>query len=101
MKEIVEIINMLMAGQPLNYKGKWFKLERGFTLRFKTFREHIPVYIASFRPRRVKAWREVADGWMPTMDPDAAAKAEIDRFRGSCGDAGRDPSALTVRGAGQ
>ena len=47
MKETIEIINLLMAGQPLNYHGKWFNLDRGFTLRFKTLRDHIPVYVAS------------------------------------------------------
>ena len=43
MREYVEIINLLMAGQPLNYAGKVFKLERGFTLRFEPPRKHVPI----------------------------------------------------------
>jgi alkanesulfonate monooxygenase SsuD/methylene tetrahydromethanopterin reductase-like flavin-dependent oxidoreductase (luciferase family) len=101
MKETVEIINTLIAGQPLNYEGKWFKLSRGFTLRFKTYREHIPVYIASFRPRAVKAVAEVADGWMPGWIPIGRVKAEVDRFRGHAAAAGRDASALDVRAPGR
>src|SRR5262249_30571141 len=27
MRETIEIINLLIAGQPLNFKGKWFNLE--------------------------------------------------------------------------
>ena len=42
MRETVQIINMLMANQNLEFKGKVFQLERGFTLRFPPVRDHIP-----------------------------------------------------------
>jgi alkanesulfonate monooxygenase SsuD/methylene tetrahydromethanopterin reductase-like flavin-dependent oxidoreductase (luciferase family) len=100
MKETVDIINMLIANQPLNYHGKWFNLERGFTLRFKPYRDHIPIYIASFRPKAIKVVAEVADGWMPTMIPIQRLKTEVDKFLGYAKKAGRDPSALTVRAGG-
>src|SRR5574338_338567 len=97
MRETVQIINMLMANQNLVYKGKVFQMERGFTLRFQPVRDHIPVYIASFRPKATKVVAEVADGWMPTMIPIQRAKQETERFLGYARDAGRDPSQLTVR----
>jgi alkanesulfonate monooxygenase SsuD/methylene tetrahydromethanopterin reductase-like flavin-dependent oxidoreductase (luciferase family) len=97
MREVVQIINMLMANQPLEHRGKVFRMERGFTLRFRPVREHIPVYIASFRPAATKVVAQVADGWMPTMIPIERAKQETDRFLGYARDAGRDPSQLTVR----
>jgi F420-dependent oxidoreductase-like protein len=100
MKETVTIINMLMANQPLDFKGKWFDLQRGFTLRFRPYRDHIPVYIASFRPRAVKAVAEVADGWMPTMIPIQRLKEETAKFFGYAKKAGRDPSELTIRSPG-
>jgi alkanesulfonate monooxygenase SsuD/methylene tetrahydromethanopterin reductase-like flavin-dependent oxidoreductase (luciferase family) len=100
MRETVQIINMLMANQNLVYKGKVFQMERGFTLRFRPVREHIPVYIASFRPKATKVVAEVADGWMPTMIPIQQAKAQVDRFMGFVRDAGRDPSTMTVRFGG-
>jgi len=82
MRETVEIINLLVAGQPLNFHGRVFNLERGFTLRFKPYRDHIPVYIASFRPQAVKVVAAVADGWMPTMIPIGRLGGEVDRFLG-------------------
>ena len=97
MREVVTIINMLMANQPLEFKGKVFHMERGFTLRFRPVREHIPVYIASFRPAATKVVAQIADGWMPTMIPIQQAKAETDKFLGYVRDAGRDPSQMTVR----
>ena len=100
MRETVEIINMLVAEQPLHYKGKWFNLERGFTLRFKPYRSHIPVYIASFRPRAIKVVAQVADGWMPTRTPIQRMKELIETFRGYVRAAGRDPAAVTITSAG-
>src|SRR6266436_4997848 len=41
LKEYVDIINTLTAGEPLNYNGKVFRLTRGFTLRFEPPRKHI------------------------------------------------------------
>src|SRR3990170_2881593 len=67
MRETVEIINHLIAEEPLNYKGKLFNLQRGFTLHFKPVRPHIPVYIASFRPKATAVVAEIADGWIPMM----------------------------------
>jgi alkanesulfonate monooxygenase SsuD/methylene tetrahydromethanopterin reductase-like flavin-dependent oxidoreductase (luciferase family) len=100
MKETIEIINMLIAGQPLNYHGKWFHLERGFTLRFQPFRPHIPIYVASFRPRAIKVVAEVADGWMPIMIPIERLKGEVDKFLGHAKKAGRDIGEVTVRSPG-
>jgi alkanesulfonate monooxygenase SsuD/methylene tetrahydromethanopterin reductase-like flavin-dependent oxidoreductase (luciferase family) len=100
MRETVQIINMLMANQNLVHKGKVFQMDRGFTLRFQPVREHIPVYVASFRPKATKVVAEVADGWMPTMIPIQQAKAQVDRFMGFVRDAGRDPSKMTVRFGG-
>ena len=97
MRETVEIINMLMRGEKLVYAGKWFKMDRGFTLRFKPVREHIPVYLATMNPKSVKMTAEIADGWMPVMIPRSGMKAEIDQFRAWASAAGRDPAALEVK----
>jgi alkanesulfonate monooxygenase SsuD/methylene tetrahydromethanopterin reductase-like flavin-dependent oxidoreductase (luciferase family) len=100
MREVIQIINMLMAQQNLAFKGKVFQMERGFTLRFTPVRDHIPVYVASFRPKAIKVVAEEADGWMPTMIPVQRAKQEVDRFLGYVKAAGRDPSAMSVRFGG-
>ncbi|HTY53976.1 MAG TPA: LLM class flavin-dependent oxidoreductase, partial [Candidatus Binataceae bacterium] len=54
MKEYVEIIDTLIAGTPLRYEGKLFKLNRGFTLRFEPPRKHIPIFIASLNRKSVE-----------------------------------------------
>ncbi|HEX5368807.1 MAG TPA: LLM class flavin-dependent oxidoreductase [Dehalococcoidia bacterium] len=100
MRETVQIINTLIREEPLYHTGKWFNLQRGFTLRFKTYRPHIPVYIASFRPRAMRVVADVADGWMPRMIPIQKTKQQVDRLLGLVKEAGRDPSEMTVRAAG-
>src|SRR5688572_16359581 len=96
MRETIEIINHLIAAEPLNYDGKLFKLERGFTLRFDPVRPHIPVYIASFRPRAVKVVAEVADGWIPRMIPIDKLPEQVEAFRHQVVSAGRAASDVTV-----
>jgi alkanesulfonate monooxygenase SsuD/methylene tetrahydromethanopterin reductase-like flavin-dependent oxidoreductase (luciferase family) len=99
-RETVEIINLLMRGDKLVYDGKWFKMDKGFTLRFTPVRSHIPIYLATLNPKAVKMTAEIADGWMPTMIPRTALKGEIDQFRAWAADAGRDPKALEVKAGG-
>jgi alkanesulfonate monooxygenase SsuD/methylene tetrahydromethanopterin reductase-like flavin-dependent oxidoreductase (luciferase family) len=99
-RETVEIINMLMRGEKLVYSGKWFKMDRGFTLRFAPVRDHIPVFLATLNPKSVKMTAEVADGWMPAMIPRSALKGEIDQFRRWANEAGRDGTELQVKAGG-
>lgn len=99
-RETVDIINTLMRGEKLVYSGKWFKMDRGFTLRFPPLRDHIPIFLATLNPKSVKMTSEIADGWMPAMIPKSALKQEIDQFRAWAAEAGRDPSALEVKAGG-
>ncbi len=101
MRETVEIINRLIAAEPLHYHGKVFDLDRGFTLRFDPVRPHIPVYIASFRPRALKVVAEIADGWMPRMIPIDRLEEQISAFRAQVVAAGREANAVTVMAPGR
>ena len=97
MREYVDIINLLMAGQPLNYDGKLFKLKRGFTLRFEPPRKHIPIWIASLNQKSVEFTAQKADGWLPVMIPLGRLKESIADFRAVAASAGRDPKSVAVK----
>ena len=97
MREYVEIINRLMAGEPLNYEGKLFKLKRGFTLRFEPTRKHIPIWIASLNRRSVEFTAEKADGWLPVMIPFSSLRHAISDFRSAVARAGRHPDSVMVK----
>lgn len=69
LREYVEIINLLVRGEALNYQGKLFQLSRGFRLQFTPPRPHIPVFIAAMTPQSIRQTGEVADGLMPIHWP--------------------------------
>ena len=96
-KEYTEIINMIMREEPLNYDGDIFKLERGFTLRFKPYRPHIPVHLASVTPKSVRQTAEIADGWIPIFLPKSQWRPQLDAFYGYVAEAGRERSEVDVR----
>ncbi|HVA68670.1 MAG TPA: LLM class flavin-dependent oxidoreductase [Candidatus Binataceae bacterium] len=100
MIEYVEIINSLIAGTPLNYDGKLFKLSRGFTLRFEPPRKHIPIFIASLNRRSVEFTAERADGWLPVRIPLSRLGAAIAEFRSLAARFGRDGHSLLIRAPG-
>jgi len=100
MREYVQIINTILAGDKLVHHGTVFHLDRGFTLRFTPVRPHIPIFLASVAPKSVRMTAEIADGWMPILIPIESLAAEVAAFRGAARAASRDPTALTVRAPG-
>ncbi len=74
-REYVAIVNMIMRREPLNYQGEIFHLERGFKLRFKPVRDHIPIYLASLSPKSIAQAGAIADGILPTFWPASAVPA--------------------------
>jgi F420-dependent oxidoreductase-like protein len=100
LREYVEIIRMILAGEPLKYQGKLFRLERGFRLRFPPVRSGIPIFIASLTPKSVAQTAAIADGWMPVMIPLQRLAQEVAAFRQQVRAAGRDAQSVIVRSPG-
>jgi F420-dependent oxidoreductase-like protein len=100
LREYVEIMRMILAGEPLKYQGKVFRLERGFRLRFPPVRSSIPIFIASLTPKSVAQTAAIADGWMPVMIPLQHLAPEVAAFRQLVRDAGREPQSIAVRSPG-
>jgi alkanesulfonate monooxygenase SsuD/methylene tetrahydromethanopterin reductase-like flavin-dependent oxidoreductase (luciferase family) len=100
MREYIDIINMLMAGTPLKYDGKLFKLQRGFTLRFEPVRKHIPIFVGAMNPKSVVLTAQKADGWFPVDIPLGRLGEATGEFRKIARDAGRDPMALEIMSPG-
>lgn len=100
LREYVEIIRMILAGEPLNYQGTVFKLERGFRLRFQPVRSSMPIFIASLTPKSVVQTATIADGWMPVLIPLEQLAGQVSAFRQLVREAGRDPDSVVVRSPG-
>ncbi len=100
MREVIEIFNTLLSHEPLTYKGKLFKLERGFKLRFTPKRSHIPIHLATLNPKALDLTASHANGWLPVMIPIDQLAGEIKAMRKRIEDAGRDPAAFEIHAPG-
>ena len=96
LREYIEIINMIIRQERLNYDGKVFELARGFTMQFPTLRAHIPTYIASITPKSMEQTGEVADGWIPIYWPKDKIKSGIDTLLVGAAKAGKTRADITV-----
>ena len=101
-REYTEIINMLVAGEPLNYKGRIYNLERGFTLRHldELPRKHIPIFIGAFSEKSVRQTAAIADGWLPGHTTRDMWREEVSTFHQYARDAGRDPATIEIKASG-
>lgn len=93
-KEVCEIINLIIAGEKVFYDGEIFKLQRGFKLLFNPVRNHIPIYIASIAPKSMEICGEVADGWMPIYWPKSKFKEGLATVGAGQQKAGRPADAV-------
>ena len=95
MREYVDIIRQLLAGDETSYQGKFF--------RFKTFPKlvgqplHVPIYFGSSGSRMLQLAGEVADGViLNSLVTPAHIQHAKALMRQGAARAGRDPSALTI-----
>jgi len=97
MREYVDIINMLMREEPLNYDGNIYQLSRGFTMRFTPLRDHIPIHIASITPKSLKQTATIADGWLPIHLPKEQWRPQIEAMTANIEAAGRSRADFVIR----
>ncbi len=95
-REYVEIINMLIKGERLEYEGELYSLQRGFRLDYDRPRDHVPIYIAAITPKSIVQTGEIADGIFPIHWP----KGRFASLRQALGDAstaaGRPADSVTI-----
>ena len=95
-RETIEVVNLIVAGQPLTYEGEVFSLRRGLRLQFEPIRSHIPIYVAATTPPSIRQAGEVGDGVMPIHWPrERLAELRALMAEGAAA-AGRDAGTLVV-----
>lgn len=96
LREYVQIIDMIMRRQKLQYDGEVFHLQRGFTMQFPTLRDHIPTYIASITPKSMAQTGEIADGWIPIYWPKDKIEEGVATIMQGARKAGKARADITV-----
>jgi F420-dependent oxidoreductase-like protein len=95
LKETIQIIRLLLAGERVDYDGECFKLSR-FKLGFKPLRSDIPIYIAALTPKSLRQLGELADGWLPTLWPRERLHEGIAHIRAGAKSVARDPNQIEI-----
>lgn len=95
-REAVEVIRPLLAGERVTYRGEMVRLEEG-KLDFRPARADVPIYVASQHPVGCRAAGRVADG---AIMQGCVAEPLVTFFRdtvhGAARAAGRDPGTIDL-----
>jgi F420-dependent oxidoreductase-like protein len=95
LKETVEIIRLLLAGERADFNGECFKLSR-FKLGFKPLRKGIPIYIAALARKSLRQLGEIADGWLPTHWPREQLRDGIKEIHAGASSTEREASRIEI-----
>ena len=95
-REYVEIINLLIKGERLEYEGELFSLQRGFTLDYDRPRDHVPIYIAAITPKSIVQTGEIADGIFPIHWPKGRFASLRQALSNASTAAGRPGDSVTI-----
>ncbi|MBV8083609.1 MAG: LLM class flavin-dependent oxidoreductase [Chloroflexi bacterium] len=94
-REYVAILRLALAGKRVEFDGEIFQLH-DFTMRIRSQRQPLPIYIAAIGPRNIELTGEVADGWLPIF----LSRRHLDAFRApldaGAARAGRSPAEISV-----
>jgi len=95
LRETIQIIRLLLAGERADFSGECFELRR-FKLGFKPLRSEIPIYIAALTQTSLRQVGEIADGWLPTHWPGARLQEGISDINAGAESVSRDASRIEI-----
>lgn len=94
-REYIEIVNTLLAGEELDYSGRFFELS-GFSLQDLDRAYEVPLYNAAMGETNLKLTGEFADGWLPHLFPVTGYDRAISILETGAEKRGRSVDDLTV-----
>ena len=99
-REAVEIIRALLRGEVVEYHGEAFHWTEQCYLRFKPYRDEVPMYVCAFGSEYLEMSGAIGDGSLPMITPPESAKYMVSAITRGAHDAGRDPAEVDIAGCG-
>ncbi len=101
MRETIEIVRKVFAGEKLTYDGRHFQLPRpggeGKALRLsQPANPDIPIYLATLSPKMLELTGEMADGWLGTSFVPEAASTSLDHLAKGAAKSGRSLADIDI-----
>lgn len=97
-REAADIIRALLRGEVVNYPGEAFRWSEQCYLRFKPYRDEVPIYICPFGPEYLAMSGAVGDGSLPMITPPESAQYMTSQILAGARAAGRDPAEVDIAG---
>lgn len=97
-REAIEIIRSLLKGEVVAYQGKEFRWTDQCYLRFKPYRDRVPIYACGFGTDYLALTGEVGDGSLPMVTPPESAELMVKAIREGLQRSGRTPGDIDIAG---
>jgi alkanesulfonate monooxygenase SsuD/methylene tetrahydromethanopterin reductase-like flavin-dependent oxidoreductase (luciferase family) len=95
-REYVEIVRKVAAGERVEYQGQIYDTGRRFQLSWKPEHPRFPIYVAALGPKMTRLTGEIAEGVVINMAPASQIREIVSRVREGAAAAGRDPARVEV-----
>jgi len=99
-REATDIIRGLLRGEVVAYQGEAFQWTEQCYLRFKPYREEIPIYVCAFGPEYLALSGAIGDGSLPMITPPESAAYMVSAIAKGAREAGRNLSEVDISGCG-
>lgn len=80
-REAVSLMRKVWNGEVAEFKGQEFQWSDQCYLRFKPYRNRIPVYVSGFEHDDLALSGEIGDGSLPMVTPPESAKLMVERIK--------------------
>ncbi len=97
-REAVELMRRVWRGDNAQFDGEVYHWSDQCYLRFKAFRERIPIYISGFADDDLELSGEIGDGSLPMVTPPESAELMTRRILKGVRKAGKSPDDFDVCG---
>jgi 5,10-methylenetetrahydromethanopterin reductase len=97
-REAVELMRRVWRGENAEFDGEVFHWSDQCYLRFKAYRERIPIYVSGYADDDLALSGEIGDGSLPMVTPPESAKLMADRILRGVRNAGREKDDFDICG---
>ncbi|MGD9933703.1 MAG: LLM class flavin-dependent oxidoreductase [Dehalococcoidia bacterium] len=98
--ETVALMRSYWKREPFSHDGELFQVDRALPVGARPVQPSPPIWLATMAPASVRLTGSIADGWLPAWIPMSRIGDNIHQLRGWAAEAGRGPSAVSVRSPG-
>jgi alkanesulfonate monooxygenase SsuD/methylene tetrahydromethanopterin reductase-like flavin-dependent oxidoreductase (luciferase family) len=95
-REYVEIVRKVAAGERTEYAGEIYNTGKRFQLSWKPSYPHVPIFLAGLGPKMTHLVGEIGDGICINMGIPSKIREIAGRVREGALSAGRDPSQVEI-----